>query len=303
MSGLQRCQFINHKLMISSSAREELFLWELNDKYNKRPYMTIRQALPVSTNNPDLRIMDFDVKFISQSGDFLLVTVYSDSTIKIWHYRENQNKFDLIMQGRYKTCCLFNVVFIALKEELLVVISPTDGHLVVYNITEYVPFSVDPISGDLVDHKLDATISNLPAPVAQLPVHQSGIKSLDYVANATRTSATILTGGDDNGLGLSNLKLDDSNKVTLKTSDFIAAAASSTITSGMLINGGKEAITTSVDQVIRAWEITAGKLSLVDKKRTTVADTGSLDIISNDEDADSEKTLLIGGVGLSIWKK
>ena len=303
VSGLQRCQFINHKLMISSSAREELFLWELNDKYNKRPYMTIRQALPVSTNNPDLRIMDFDVKFISQSGDFLLVTVYSDSTIKIWHYRENQNKFDLIMQGRYKTCCLFNVVFIALKEELLVVISPTDGHLVVYNITEYVPFSVDPISGDLVDHKLDPTISNLPAPVAQLPVHQSGIKSLDYVANATRTSATILTGGDDNGLGLSNLKLDDSNKVTLKTSDFIAAAASSTITSGMLINGGKEAITTSVDQVIRAWEITAGKLSLVDKKRTTVADTGSLDIISNDEDADSEKTLLIGGVGLSIWKK
>lgn len=71
----------------------------------------------------------------------------------------------------------------------------------------------------------------------------------------------------------------------------------------MLINGGKEVITTSVDQVIRAWEITAGKLSLVDKKRTTVADTGSLDIISNDEDADSEKTLLIGGVGLSIWKK
>ncbi|CAI4038941.1 hypothetical protein SMKI_06G2930 [Saccharomyces mikatae IFO 1815] len=303
VSGLQRCQFINERLMISSSAREELFLWELNDKYDKRPYMTIRQTLPTSTNNPDLRIMDFDVKFVSQSGNFILATVYSDSTIKIWYYEDDQNKFDLIMQGRHKTCCLFNVVIITLKDQILVVVSPTNGYLVVYDITEFVPFTVDLTSGDLVETKLNTTISDLPAPVSQLQVHQSGIKSLDYVVDTTRSLATILTGGDDNGLGLTNLKLDDANTAVLKLSDFIASAASSTITSGMLINSGKEAITTSVDQVIRAWKITAGKLSLADKKRTTVADTGSLDIISNDEHPDSNKTLLIGGVGLSIWSK
>ncbi|EHM99951.1 Rtt10p [Saccharomyces cerevisiae x Saccharomyces kudriavzevii VIN7] len=303
VSGLQRCQFINNKLMISSSAREELFLWELNDKYNKRPYITIRQILPTSTNNPDLRIMDFDVKFVHQSNDFILATVYSDSTIKIWHYKENENKFELVMQGRYKTCCLFNIAFIALKDQLLVVVSPTNGYLVVYNVTEFIPFTIDATSSDLVDTRLGTAISNLPAPVSQLQVHQSGIKSLDYVVDSTRTSAAILTGGDDNGLGLSSLVLDNTNTAVLKISDFITAAASSTITSGMLINGGEEAITTSVDQVIRTWKITAGKLSLAERERTTVADTGSLDVITNHGDTDFDKTILIGGVGLSIWKE
>ncbi|EJS41476.1 YPL183C [Saccharomyces arboricola H-6] len=302
VSGLQRCQFINERLLISASAREELFLWELNDKYDNRPYMTIRQTLPTSTDNPDLRIMDFDVKFLSQSGDFILATVYSDSTIKIWFYKEEENKFEMIMQGRYKTCCIFNVAFISLKDQLFVVISPTDGYLVVYNITEYVPFGVDVITGGLLDNKLESSVLDLPAPVSQAQVHQSGIKSLDYAVDPTRSSAVILTGGDDNGLGLSHLELDDTNAV-LKISDFIASAASSTITSGMLINGGEEAITTSVDQVIRAWNITAGKLTLADKKRTTVADTGSLDIISNHDDTGFDKTLLTGGVGLSIWRK
>ncbi|KOG96137.1 tRNA (34-2'-O)-methyltransferase regulator RTT10 [Saccharomyces eubayanus] len=303
ISGLQRCRFINEKLMISASAREELFLWELNDKYDKRPYVTIRQTLPTSTNNPDLRIMDFDVKFVSQSGDFILVTVYSDSAIKIWYYKEEENKFELITEGRYKTCCIFNVALVALKNQLFVVISPTDGYVVIYNVTEYVPFTIDVTSGDLADNKLDTVVSGLPMPVLQLQVHQSGIKSLDYVVDTMRTSAAILTGGDDNGLGLSYLTLDAVNTPALKASDFIDSAASSTITSGILINGGEEAITTSVDQIVRAWKITEGKLTLADEKYTTVADTGSLDIISNNDNTEFDKTLLIGGVGLSLWRK
>lgn len=130
-----------------------------------------------------------------------------------------------------------------------------------------------------------------------------GHKSLDCVVDPTRTSAAILTGGDDNGLGLSYLTLDDANTPVLEASDFIDSAASSTITSGMLINGGEEAITTSVDQIVRAWKITAGKLTLTDEKYTTVADTGSLDIISNNDNTEFDKTLLIGGVGLSLWRK
>lgn len=135
-SGLQRCKFLNNNLMITSAAREELFLWKLTDRYASNPYMKILCVLPSSSDHPDLRIMDFDFKFVDGCDDFLLTTVYSDSSIKVWYYSHHKNEFRLVASDRYQTCCILNVAFIALKHHLMLLVSPTDGHLVCWDVTK-----------------------------------------------------------------------------------------------------------------------------------------------------------------------
>lgn len=298
VSGLQRCEFINKNLMISSSAREELFLWELNAEGNSRPYMALRQALPISSDNPDLRIMDFAVKFFGTSKDFILTTVYSDSAIKVWHYNYNKNTFTLVCDGRYKTCCLLNVALPIICDQLYLVVFPTDGFLVFYNISEYIPFEINAESKNLVDNELEVLLVGLPDYECRLQVHQSGIKCAEY--QVENNNLFIYTGGDDNALGLSVAKLDrNTNKINPGVLDFQPQAAASTISSCTLVSDGTKLLTTSVDQVVKLWDVADKKLALHYKLYTTVSDTGSSDALKT---KDLQWLALIGGVGLSAVK-
>lgn len=296
VSGLQRCKFLNKELMISSSAREELFLWEISDEFNSKPYISTKQTLPTSSNNPDLRIMDFDFKFVQNSKDFILATVYSDSAIKIWRYRSGNNQFELLIEGRYETCCLLNVKLISLAGKIFLLVSPTDGHLVHWDITGLLPYEVD--GSCLIDNQLDTVKVGLPVYSDRFAVHQSGIKAFETTVTKDN-GIKVYTGGDDNGLGISNFKLDEEGRLFGQVVSFETCAASSTITSLNLVNEGSELLVTSVDQNIRVWDVSEDKLILKAKKYTTNADTGSSDVIQTNN---SESIALIGGVGLSVWK-
>lgn len=280
VSGLQCCKIISESLMISSSAREELFLWQITTDKSK-PYMTLRQSLPIFGDNPDLRIMDFAVRFEeANTQSFLLATVYSDSTVKLWHYDYQENKFYLIVSGRYETCCLLNVDLFSLCHHLYMIISATNGRLVVYDIT------------GLTDQK---KVCPLPHFDSSIQVHQSGVGALSVLVDNVERTVKCYTGGDDNGLGLCCFYKDQiSKRLVPEIKDFQKSAASSTITSCELVNGGKQLLTTSVDQIVRRWSILHDKLCLQDQKYTSVADTGSIDAVNN--------LIIIGGVGLSVWK-
>ncbi|QLQ79739.1 hypothetical protein HG537_0C03880 [Torulaspora globosa] len=298
VSGLQRCQFINETLMISCSAREELFLWEIDAQAEcSRPYMTLRQTLPTSSGNPDLRIMDFDVKFDSKGENFIMATVYSDSAIKLWLYNHKENSFSLILSGHYKTCCLLNVLLEVLRDQLYLITSPTDGHLVYYNISNQIPFKIDVDDNSLTFGDLKLCESELPEFDCKLQVHQSGIKTIDSVMK-TNGDLVIFTGGDDNALGITVASVNKSTaKICARVADFQEKAAASTITSCNLICNATKLLTTSVDQTLRLWSVTEEKLVLIDSSYTTIADTGSSDCVSIDE---STNLALVGGVGLSV---
>lgn len=299
VSGLQRCHFISDNLMISSSAREELFLWELNAEGSSRPYMALRQALPLSSDNPDLRIMDFDVKFLGKKKDFILATVYSDSAIKLWFYNHEKNSFEAIVEGRYETCCLLNVFLTIVSGKLYLVTSATDGHLMFYNISEHIPFEIDEKTGELIDNELALSLVALPTFDCKLKVHQSGIKCMTYAVKQN-SELVIYTGGDDNALGITVARLDDStSKLTSHVQSFEPQAAASTMTSCNLISNGTKLITTSVDQIVRLWDVADGKLSQHSSLYTTIADTGSSDVAQT---GDGNNMALVGGVGLSVMK-
>lgn len=292
VSGLQRCKFINSQFAVSCSAREELFLWELIDKFS-RPYMTLKKKLPPSTDDPDLRIMDFDIMFVPGSTtNFIMATVYSDSKVKVWYYEYEKNLFQLLVDGRYETCCILNVLIRKFDHRIYLFISPTDGHVVHWDITMLFP---PEISGNESKNNESGSFPCALCPYIQkLPVHLAGIKSFDI--QVKENCLIIYTGGDDNALGL--IKYYKSKEILKgEVIAFEASAASSTVTSVQLESGSSRLWTTSVDQIIRIWDVAKDELDLVDSAYTTVADTGASDCLTTEKGTFS----LVGGLGLSCW--
>ncbi|CCD25542.1 tRNA (34-2'-O)-methyltransferase regulator RTT10 NDAI_0F02240 [Naumovozyma dairenensis CBS 421] len=300
VSGLQRCKFISEKLMISSSAREELLLWEINDEFQSGPYITIRQTLPTSSDNPDLRIMDFDTIFLTNGLDFIVSTVYSDSGVKIWYYDHAKNIFKLLIEGRYSTVCILNTSLEIFRNQVWLFIATTDGQLITYNITDYIPFAVskEEKSRLVAQSVMNEEIIGLPLPIGTMVVHQSGIKTMNIFQDDNNLK--IYTGGDDNAIGIIVFKYDQT-KGTIEgnITSFEKNAGSSTITSCVVFNHGKNLLSTSVDQIVRIWTVEDDILRLSEQKYTTCADTGAADIVTDKNDSNK---LLIGGVGLSIWE-
>ncbi|CCK72898.1 tRNA (34-2'-O)-methyltransferase regulator RTT10 KNAG_0M00450 [Huiozyma naganishii CBS 8797] len=284
ISGLQRTRFISDDLLISCSALEELFLWRVDDTFARGPYIHMLQSLPVATLNPDLRIMDFDVKFTA-SGSFILATVYSDSSIKMWHYDNESNNFNVCVETRYKTCCILNTRLIQFRDHLFLLITATDGHAVIYR----------------VEQDNDDALPNGLAPVVSQRIHQSGVKAVDV--KVTESTLTLYTGGDDNGVCVSVFQSVPAPAAggfpgfELSRSEFAHSIASATVTSCQLFDKGSKLLTTSIDQIVRVWDASDDELplKLIESQYTTIADTGCCDVVQGDS------IVLIGGVGLSTW--
>lgn len=292
-SGLQRCKFISDKYMISSAAREELYLWELNTQFSTGPYMNLLKELPPSSKNPDLRIMDFDYKMLD-NGNFLLATVYSDSAIKVWIYNSKTNEFNLLIQGRYETCCLLNVALIHLHERDILLVGPTDGHLVYWDISKYSLFHFSEVAND----QGGAEESHLlPKYDGRILVHKAGIKDL-AVRVTSGACFKAYTVGDDNAVAISTFSLNTAGFVSGAVSCLEDRGGASTITSLDLIEQSDKLITTSVDQNVRVYDISSDGLILELKTYTTIADTGCSAVLNESDKA----FLLIGGVGLSVAK-
>ena len=303
VSGLQRLQFINESLMVSCSAREELFLWELNTEFESNPYINIRQTLLTQSTHPDLRIMDFDVMFTdSQKNDFIISTVYSDSSIKVWYYSYESNSFTELWQNRYETCCILNTSFVVLQGEICLLIAATDGYLSLYNISQEVTIiqaTNNPRAIKFINDEF-GLIHSSSQPVFRLRVHKSGIKTMDVATPSGNGSVRVVTGGDDNAIALVTFKCEGDGTIRGVVSCLVEDAASSTVTSTKLLANETRVLSTSVDQRVRLWDITAeNKLVLSAAKYTTNADTGSCDIVKLSNNTHS---ILVAGVGISVWK-
>ena len=81
----------------------------------------------------------------------------------------------------------------------------------------------------------------------------------------------LITGGDDNAITVSQF-----DNTSIKLIDRVENAASATITSIGYVDD-KSFITTSVDQIIRLWSFSLGKLVCHEARYTTIADTGCCD--------------------------
>lgn len=307
VSGLQKLKAIRKDMLISSSAREELFLWKLT--YNRlRPYITCVQSLPTSSKNPDLRIMDFSTVYLldnhgDYTDDFLLSTVYSDSMVKLWYYSSKSNKFVSVIEGTYKTCCILNNDLRVFNDQLVLTASATDGHVFGYDLTQQVKsqgfrMSKGGIKGP--EKETEVISSSLPqTPSFDITAHQSGVKSFS-ILKKSKKKMSIISGGDDNALVMSTVTIEKGTSPSIELDCSVKDAAASTITSTNIFKKNKKTrlLTTSVDQVVKIWSVSDNKLTLITEKYTTVADTGCADLI---KDKEKKFNIVIGGVGLSVF--
>lgn len=291
-SGLQKVKFLNDVLVASSSAREEFFIWKIDQGF-RYPLIAHIGTLSPGSTNPDLRIMDFHHQFVYSNGDvvgIVLVNVYSDSTIKSFYFDLSTNEFTPVFSGRYKTCCLWDVQLLIHENRVLLLTGATDGHLCVWDITREIQFNV--VESSLQFQELDE-VRELPVWTNHTMVHQNGIKDMQVFQQPS--GFLVATGGDDNGLGLVKFVIGD--EITSQVVSFETSAASSTITAVSKVSNDRIAVI-SVDQVTRLWSVADDKLTQLDHLYTTVADTGSSDTCR----VNGKDYLLIGGVGLSFWE-
>lgn len=150
-------------------------------------------------------------------------------------------------------------------------------------------------------------------------LHQSAIKSLSTCSLNNDTSL-IVTGGDDNGLGISLITVTESNEIKcerLITPRAHAAAVTATDILNCISSDTKPLCfqiliaTASNDQRIKLWriDIDLGKEGVegIDVKRvangyTSVADVSSMALHPADPGSESLATrILICGVGMELW--
>lgn len=308
VAGLQSIHAINNEYIMSSSAREELFLWKISECDGKK-CMALHGYLPPSEENPDLRIMDFDsIEISNDKGDcvgFLLVSAYSNSAVKVFQYTYSTNSFSLLIDDYYSKCCIFHAKFLSLCEKLYVIIGSTNGHITLYDVSATLRdrFTIigrkTPGKFELQEKVplTDMKPSKLSNWIINQQMHQSSIKAFEMI-QLSPERVTIITGGDDNALIVSKLeKAQDEDAVSLDVESFNPSAASSTITTIKAIDNNT-VLVGAVDQSLKLWDISSD-LKLIEDKYTTVADTGCAEIVNFGK---NEKFALIGGAGFSIFK-
>lgn len=304
ISGLQKLRWSQDgTYLYSSAAREEFVVWKISLTADKNVFATPLVSLPTSSDNPDLRIMNFSVTSISKTFS-LIVTVYSDSAIRIWVLDHEKLCFTQIGNGYYRSCCLLNADLVVLNSAAYLLISSTDGHLVSWDISQILANAgISIINSQLKSDTPSADEpSSLPKPSISLQIHQSSVKD-SILYGPYDGSYYHVSGGDDNAIALAQLDLTQSTGEKIFS---IPSAHSSTITGISKIESGTDSctfLTVGVDQNVKLWSVLKNNdqwssIKLLDERYTTVADTGALDVASFEE---SKAGIMIGGSGLSFW--
>lgn len=304
ISGLQKLRWSQDgTYLYSSAAREEFVVWKISLTADNNVFATPVASLPTSSDNPDLRIMNFSVTPVSKTFS-LIVTVYSDSAIRIWVLDHDKLCFTQIGNGYYRTCCILNADLVVLGLAAHLLISSTDGHLVSWDISKLLERAGISISNSQLksDAPSDIEPTTLPKPSFSLQLHQSSVKDSILYGPYDGTYYHI-SGGDDNAIALAKIDL---TQITGEKIFSIPSAHSSTITGISKIETGDDSysfVTVGVDQNVKLWSVLKTNdqwtsIKLLDERYTTVADTGALDVASFEE---NKAGIMIGGSGLSFW--
>ncbi|EWZ91052.1 hypothetical protein BFJ70_g13438 [Fusarium oxysporum] len=285
ISGLQKIHWVGDDYLLSSAGFEEFFVWSVQrlDSQYKGLGILCEAILEDKSPAADLRIMDFDACKVG-NGSIIITMVLSNSTLKTYRYTPGEG-FHLLARMSYTGACLTQVRHLGVDENgLSALTASTDGHLTTWEVS---------FGGEVASHAL----------VQVAPVHQSSIKCLDL--QPTPEGFLVLTGGDDNGLGVTTLvsMSDESDKRRYTTSSrgIVRKAHAAAINGLVLVQRGGETfgITVSNDQRVRVWRVQVNNVKLVADSYSGVADPGDIAVIG---ESDGEKVnVVLGGVGAEVW--
>ncbi|KAK0734410.1 hypothetical protein B0T26DRAFT_688364 [Lasiosphaeria miniovina] len=316
-AGIQCLKWVGPGCLVSSAGSEELFVWRITrlDSSYEALAVVCEAAYPDRTPDGDLRIIDLDVQpweaagrdIVGGDGNgaMLISLVLSNSTLKSYLY-STEHGFQLLAQGHYTGACLTQIRHLRTPADgegaaIHILTASTDGHVALWAASGVrTTTSNKGEDGGPAEFAL-ASVSKL---------HQSTIKSLDMAredAPDGRGQRLVVTGGDDNALGVLDLAWSpDASEFAVRTRARVRDAHAAAITGLCAVSrdgaGYVEVATASNDQRVKLWraertDLAGGcgfAVALLDDQYSSVADPGDFEVIAPGR-------LMVAGVGMEVW--
>ena len=278
-TGLQKLAWSEDgSLLFSAAGKEEFLVWQVQSIPVLRLGINLLAKCPPVSPSQTLRIMDFD--FVTQGQKYTIVMVYSDSSIRSWHFDPTGGYFELCNEAIYSTCCITQCKIFG--DYLLT--ASTDGYLVLWQL------------GDL-------------SRISRQRVHQSSIKCLE--ARDWKNGCTLIaTGGDDGALAFCLVDFSTSaSPHWLRL--IIPRAHASAVNALSLVSGTMsprfDFVTVSNDQRVKKWDVSVpegvnGRDIVVNRSgnyASSVADASCVQTFIQDD----MYNIVIAGIGLEFWKE
>ena len=310
--------------LFSSGGFEEFFIWKINRVPVLEVGVVCESSLPVPTKSSEQRISDFIVKEIQTTDnnmvEFHITMIYSNSSIKTFRYFGDKSKrtWTLLSQTKYTTSCLTTIDHIDLERSSFVSTTGTDGCIAIWKDN----------GQHLRTHfEEESLVSNFTL-LTCVRLHQSSIKTTSVI-QACSTAMVILTGGDDNAVGITLLRRFTGQDTISTSSVLLPRAHAAAVTASTIFlqprskdNSDAEptkaffrAVTSSNDQRLKVWDVVIDlsahgsegiNVKKAANKPTAVADVSSITVLPSLNGAVGgnshwHKRLLVSGVGIEVW--
>ena len=264
---------IHEFLIFSGGGRAQLCVTKVNNlnfhikeliNYTLKPFNEQKTTNGKSSYNfdPETRLMSVDVKKLN-NFEYHICVGCSDGFLRLLHLNLQTAEIRVIKQYFYKKCIL-QVRYINELDYILV--AATDGIIKFYD-------------------------SQLTDCVYQLPHHSSGINGLAVLYNIETNCLHILTGGDDQAVAYSALRVTKSEFQIVKQFHH-AYLHTAQVCACALSSSGLHGFTSGVDQVLNKIDLLTGKV--VDSFYSCVADIKGVALAD-------DNTCLLYGCGLQIY--
>lgn len=314
----------------------------------------------------DLRIMDFDIlderndelegyRRIVEDVDgidvsdrlqpLIISMAFSNSSFKVYHYSQAisppnkqheevyKGTFALLAEGRYTGACLTQIRHLRLDGTDYWLTASTDGHVVLWT-TDGLVTDIDGHSSSLLAEKK----RNL-TPIHASRIHQNAIKALDIrtgpavpgtsnYGGAMSMPLTVVTGGDDNAIGVLRLvvrirreQMAKNTQVVVVSKSIVRSAHAAAVSALKIVhsqpqprdaagrqqeNDNLVVLSTGNDQRLRRWRVldhasnprARKRIELLEDRASAVADAGALELMGAGAGGGR---IIIGGVGLEVW--
>ncbi|KAM4058495.1 WD domain, G-beta repeat domain-containing protein [Hirsutella rhossiliensis] len=281
VTGIQQLRWAGDEYLFSSAGNEEFFVWRVRSLDSSYAGLAVVCEAVYSDKSAtgDLRIMDFDVDGRSLSSGLLVTLAFSNSTFRTYQYGPDGG-FKPLAHGVYTGACVTQVRHLGMcRDRLWVVTASTDGHMALW---------ATQAQGN--DQEGPTYVMTQAA-----QVHQSSIKGLDMTRQGQ--GYLIMTGGDDNALGVSAIGLaEDGSGHVIMRRGVVRSAHAAAINGVVWLAGEEGAVGVSVsnDQRVRAWRVCGTRVELVGSMCSGVADPGDVAQVCLG-------SVMVGGVGVEVW--
>ncbi|KAI1636497.1 WD40-repeat-containing domain protein [Biscogniauxia mediterranea] len=350
-TGIQALRWCGAEHLFSSGGNEEFFAWRVRALGSSRRSshsgggdglaVVCEAVFPDRSAAGDLRIMGFDVERIAENEDdgdgdgdgegtarFCISMALSNSTLRCYAYSAARG-FRLLGRRTYTGACLTQVrhlgpVGAGGRPRPRLLAAATDGHVAIY--------------ADMRgEGEEEGAREELPL-VTRL--HRNTVKALDMRAvrpgsgAAAGTSYLVVTGGDDNALGVMHIWAppapapaapgdpdpeSERRGFQIRSKSVVRSAHAAAITGVAVARlEGEDAVvvTASNDQRVKVWRLVDWRrdlrVRLLDDRYSAVADAGDLEVLSGGgggggggDGGDGEEKdvrVMVGGVGMEIWR-